>query len=58
MFLHMIFQSVNILKESYMTKLINLIVSDNLHSHVLTDKFHIGKRCRNCGNTRARKTYL
>ena len=41
MLLHMIFKTVNILKESYMTKLVNLIMSDNLHSHVLTDKFHI-----------------
>ena len=41
MLLHMLYDSVDIFKQYYMTKLVYLVMSDRLYLHHITDIFQV-----------------
>ena len=58
MFAHMCMNTIQILEESYMTKLIQFIMSDGLYSHVFAEVIQVRLGCSNCCDTGTREAYL
>ena len=58
MLFHMLMHAIHILKEAYVTQLIELVMTDGLDGHLLLDIFDIVLGCGNAGDTRARKADL
>ena len=58
MFSHMCIHSLHIFKESYMTQLIQFIVTDSLHTHVFFRIFQVCFGCCQCCDTGSRERYF
>ena len=54
----MLMQSVDILEETNVTELVQLVVSDGLYSHVFAEVIQVRLGCSNCCDTGTREAYL
>ncbi len=58
MFLHMLMQSVDIFEETYMTKLVQLVVSDGLYLHIVAEVLQVCPGSCHCCDSGAGKLTL
>ena len=58
MFSHVFMKSVDVLEETNVTKLVQLVMSDGLYCHVFAEIIQVSLGCCNCRNTGTREAYL